>query len=163
MGVLLDVAARLNGLRRRGGRAVWVDPRARFLGKGGSVGDRVRISRGCEIHGPVTIAADSFLNRDVYVRAHTSIGARVAIGPFCRLITDTHEVGPADRRAGVTVVRPVRIGNGAWLGAGVTVLPGIEVGDGAVVAAGSVVTRDVPAGTVAAGVPARVIRSLDAG
>lgn len=51
----------------------------------------------------------------------------------------------------------VHVGADAWLGARVTVLPGVRVGDGAVVAAGAVVTRDLPAGCIAAGVPARVV------
>jgi maltose O-acetyltransferase len=59
-------------------------------------------------------------------------------------------------------VRPVTIGNGAWLGARCTILPGVNVGEGAIVAAGAVVTHDVPANTMVAGVPARAIRDLSA-
>ena len=55
---------------------------------------------------------------------------------------------------------PVTIGNHCWLGAGVTVCPGVTIGDNCVIGAGSVVTRDIPANSVAAGVPCRVIRSL---
>ena len=55
---------------------------------------------------------------------------------------------------------PVRIGNNVWLGNNVCVMPGVTIGNGAVIGAGSVVTRDVPPYTLAAGVPARVIRSL---
>jgi sugar O-acyltransferase (sialic acid O-acetyltransferase NeuD family) len=51
-----------------------------------------------------------------------------------------------------------RVGEGAWVGAGATVLPGISVGAWAVVGAGAVVVRDVPEGTVVAGVPARALR-----
>lgn len=54
----------------------------------------------------------------------------------------------------------VRIGNKAWIGYGCIVLPGVTVGEGAVVGAGSVVTRDIPAWTIAAGNPARVIRQI---
>ena len=52
------------------------------------------------------------------------------------------------------------IGRDVWLGANVTVLPGVTIGDGAIIAAGAVVTKDVPANAVAAGVPAKVIKSV---
>ena len=55
---------------------------------------------------------------------------------------------------------PIHIGKNVWLGANVTVLGGVTIGDNVVIAAGAVVTRDVPANTVAAGVPARVVRTL---
>ena len=56
--------------------------------------------------------------------------------------------------------RPVHIGNDCWFGASVTVCPGVTIGDNCVIGAGSVVTRDIPAGSFAAGVPCRVIRKL---
>jgi acetyltransferase-like isoleucine patch superfamily enzyme len=55
---------------------------------------------------------------------------------------------------------PIRICRGAWLGAGTIVLKGVTIGEGAIVGAGSVVTTDVPAWTIVAGNPARVIRPL---
>ena len=58
---------------------------------------------------------------------------------------------------------PVRIESGAWLCVGAIVLPGVTIGRNAVVAAGAVVTRDVPAATLAAGVPARVVKELAVG
>lgn len=57
----------------------------------------------------------------------------------------------------------VRIGDGAWLCVGAIVLPGVTIGESAVVAAGAVVNRDVPARTLAAGVPARVVKPLALG
>ncbi len=59
---------------------------------------------------------------------------------------------------GITDVRAVEIGDGAWLGENVMVLPGVRIGKGAVVAANSVVSKDVPDFSVAAGAPARVVR-----
>ena len=58
-------------------------------------------------------------------------------------------------------VAPVRIGDRVWVGTRAVVLKGVTIGDGAVVAAGAVVTSDVPAGTVVAGVPARVVGRAD--
>lgn len=54
---------------------------------------------------------------------------------------------------------PIKIGNHVWIGMNSTVLKGVNIGDGSVIGAGSVVTRDIPAGCLAVGVPARVIRS----
>ncbi|MDQ6526023.1 acyltransferase [Nocardioides sp. LHD-245] len=59
--------------------------------------------------------------------------------------------------------RPVRIGSGSWIGHGAMVLPGTTIGRNVVVAAGSVVRGDVPDHAVVGGVPARLIRRLDAG
>jgi acetyltransferase-like isoleucine patch superfamily enzyme len=57
-------------------------------------------------------------------------------------------------------VKPIVIKRNAWIGAAVTILPGVTVGENSVVAAGAVVTKDVPANTVVAGVPAKVIKTI---
>ena len=54
--------------------------------------------------------------------------------------------------------KPTRIGDRVWLGANVTVLKGVTIGENTTVGAGSVVTKDLPAGAIAVGVPAKVIR-----
>ena len=86
-----------------------------------------------------------------------SIGDGSLIGHGSTLTTLNHSMDPA-RRADMEPA-PVVIGRDVWLGAGVTVVPGVTIGDGAVIGAGAVVTKDIPADTIAAGVPARVIRS----
>ncbi len=60
----------------------------------------------------------------------------------------------------VIKIAPVRIGDDAWLGAQCIVLPGVTIGERSVVAAGALVSRDVAPGTVVAGIPARMIRTL---
>ena len=88
-----------------------------------------------------------------------TIGDDVMLGPNVQLISSGHPLDPAIRRSEITTA-PIRIGRGAWIAAGATVLQGVTVGDDAVVAAGAVVTKDVPARTLVAGVPARILREL---
>jgi acetyltransferase-like isoleucine patch superfamily enzyme len=87
------------------------------------------------------------------------IGDDVMLGPNVQLISSGHPLDPEIRRSRITTA-PIRIGRGAWIAAGATVLQGVTVGDDAVVAAGAVVTKDVPARTLVAGVPARIVRAL---
>jgi maltose O-acetyltransferase len=89
-----------------------------------------------------------------------TVGDGVAFGHQVLVMTTTHVIGPRGRRAADPVTKPVKIDNGAWIGARCTILPGVTVGAGAIVAAGAVVTRDVPPNTIVAGVPARVIKEL---
>lgn len=82
----------------------------------------------------------------------------VLIGPKVNLITEGHPLNPSERKA--LTVQPIVIRRNAWIGAAVTILPGVTVGENSVVAAGAVVTKDVPANTVVAGVPAKVIKTI---
>jgi acetyltransferase-like isoleucine patch superfamily enzyme len=87
------------------------------------------------------------------------IGDDVMLGPNVQLISSGHPLDPETRRRQITTA-PIRIERGVWIAAGATVLQGVTVGEDAVVAAGAVVTKDVPARTLVAGVPARLIRAL---
>lgn len=88
------------------------------------------------------------------------IGDDVQIGPHVQLLTPTHPVEAAPRRARWEAAKPVTIGDNVWLGGGVIVLPGVAIGENTVVGAGSVVTRDLPPDVVAVGSPARVTRAI---
>ena len=76
------------------------------------------------------------------------------------VLTAAHPLDPAQRRAGLEFGKPVFIGDNVWVGAGAILNPGVTVGSNAVIASGAVVTKDVPAGCIVAGVPAKVIRRL---
>lgn len=84
------------------------------------------------------------------------IGDGTLIGHCVVLATVNHD--PAPSRRGDQYVKPIAIGKNVWIGAHVTVTQGVNIGDGAIVAAGAVVTKDVPAGAVVGGVPAKIIR-----
>ncbi|MFN3410425.1 MAG: acyltransferase [Limisphaerales bacterium] len=109
----------------------------------------------------LVVRAGTYINRHTMLDAHDriEIGPHCMIGPHCYLTDGDHGMDPAvpvGRQA--MTVRPVVIEEGVWLGAGVIVLKGVRIGARAVVGAGAVVTRDVPPGAVVAGVPARQIR-----
>ncbi|WP_218712444.1 DapH/DapD/GlmU-related protein [Arthrobacter sp. BF1] len=89
------------------------------------------------------------------------IGAGSLIGHNAVITTLNHDMLPS-RRADMHPARVV-IGEGVWFGANVTVLPGVSIGDGAVVGAGAVVTKDVPAGAVVVGVPAKQVGTVPKG
>jgi maltose O-acetyltransferase len=78
-----------------------------------------------------------------------------------QLLTATHPIDPGPRRVGWESAEPIAIGDNVWLGGGAIICPGVTIGEDTVVGAGAVVTRDLPAGVVAAGVPARVLREID--
>jgi maltose O-acetyltransferase len=77
-----------------------------------------------------------------------------------QLLTPTHPLEAEPRRAKWEAAEPITIGDNVWLGGGVIVCPGVTIGADTVVGAGAVVTDDLPAGVLAVGSPARLVRSL---
>ncbi len=86
------------------------------------------------------------------------IGDDCLIGQQVVIATLNHDLDPEKR--GSMFPAPVKIGNRVWIGAHATILPGVTIGDGAVVGAGAVVTKDIPAYTVAVGVPAKIVKEI---
>ncbi len=89
------------------------------------------------------------------------IGHHVMIGPAVQIYTAAHDIQAATRIQGWEVAKPIEIEDNVWIGGGAILLPGVRIGKNAVVGAGSVVPRNVPANTVVAGNPARVIREIE--
>lgn len=132
----------------------------------GNVGENAEIlpPLRCDYGTQTTLGARSFVNFGLVVldAAPVAIGADVQIGPNVQLLTSTHPTDPTARRTRLEAAEPISIADDVWLGGGVIVCPGVSIGAGTVVGAGAVVVRDLPAGVVAVGNPARVVRELEA-
>ena len=134
------------------------------------IGEQTLLEPGCWItlgpEGRIRIGRGCFLNRETMLAAHEAIevGDHVMFANHCF-------VGDADHRyddpelpvtwQGFVPRGPVRIGSNVWFGVNCVVTGGVEIGDRAVIGANSVVTGDIPAATIAAGAPARVIREIE--
>lgn len=92
--------------------------------------------------------------------ATVSFGDNVFIAPHCGFYTAGHPLDVEQRNRGLEYAYPIRIGNNVWIGAHTCVLPGVTIGDNCVIGAGSVVNRDIPANSLAAGNPCKVIRRI---
>ena len=86
------------------------------------------------------------------------IGDGTMIGPRSILVTLNHDLDPNTRITATP--KPVKIGKNVWIGANCTILPGVSIGDNSVIGAGSVVVKSIASNVVAAGNPARVVKSL---
>ena len=137
------------------------------------------IGEGTRMLGPIhfhygchtTVGRGCFMNFNFTVQddARVTIGDHTNFGPNVTIVTPLHPMLPNERSCMVCsdgetrflcYAKPVAIGNDCWFGANVVVCPGVTIGDNCVIGAGAVVTRDIPANSFAAGVPARVIRTI---
>ncbi len=110
----------------------------------------------------IRIGRRVFINQccTLYDMGGVDIGDDVMIGPNVNIITMGHPLEPSQRRAYVET-KPIAIEKNVWIATGATIIGGVTVGENSVVAAGAVVTKDVPANSFVAGVPARLVRSLE--
>lgn len=133
------------------------------------------------------VAPTAEIKNEVYLSGQRfSIGEHVFINKFCRLFsgcadesaiilednvvldmgvtltTHTHQISDCKRRAPrQTLLKPITIKEGCWLGGNVTVLPGVTIGKGTVVSAGSVVIKDLEPNSVYVGNPAHKVKDLE--
>ena len=131
-----------------------------------------KIGRKCNILPPfkcdygfrIEVGENFFANYNFIVLDgnYVTIGDNVWIAPNVGIYAAGHPLDVEDRLAGYEYAFPVTIGDNVWIGGGVTIIGGVNIGKNAVIAAGSVVIRDVPANTLVAGNPARVVRRITA-
>jgi len=130
---------------------------------------KCELNQGVELNpfgGSIRLARRVWLGPHVVIYGHggVEIGESTLVSMHCAILSSNHAIPSMG-----TLVRdvpdellPTKIGRDVWIGANAVILGGVTIGDGAVVAAGAVVTKDVEAGAVVAGLPARVLRKRQA-
>lgn len=131
---------------------------------GCQIGDETKIGAFVEIQKNATVGRRCKISSHTFVCEGVTIEDNVFIGHGVTFVNDSYPRATtaegelqteSDWRVETTVVR-----RGASIGSGATILSNLEIGENAIVGAGSVVTRDVPANTIVAGNPAKVLRSI---
>ena len=147
--------------RLRGRPGPRLEPRGGEIHLGHDVGLYPGVRLSCQPGARITVGDGTYLNRRTLVHAEQE----VVLGAGCMVawdvvITDTQGFGD---RPGTGDVKPVHVGDGAWIGAKAVLLAGADVGAGAVVAAGAVVDGPVDPGEIVAAKPARTVFVLPGG
>ncbi len=116
----------------------------------------------CDYGNHIHVGKNFFANYNCMIIdvAPVRIGDNCQMAPNVAIYTAGHPVHPAARNTLYEYGIEVTIGNNVWIGGNTVILPGVHIGDNTVIGAGSVVTKDIPAWSVAAGNPCRVIRKI---
>ncbi|MEX2785451.1 sugar O-acetyltransferase [Streptococcus sp. H49] len=117
----------------------------------------------CDYGENISFGKSCFVSVNCYFMdgAKVTLGNHVFVGPSTGFYTANHPLDYQRRNAGLEQALPITVGNNVWLGANVNVMPGVTIGDGCVIASGSVVTKDIPANSLAGGVPCRVMKTIE--
>lgn len=127
-----------------------------------SVGKSVNVQNRATVGRRVTIGDYSGIGRDCLVQSGTTIGKHVMMGPEVLIFTQNHSHASIEETLdtqGFEPEEPVTIEDDVWIGARAIILPGVTIGRGSIIGAGAIVTKDVPPYSIAAGNPARVVKT----
>ncbi|KFN08095.1 maltose acetyltransferase domain-containing protein [Paenibacillus macerans] len=131
----------------------------------GSCGDDIYIEPTfrCDYGTNIYVGNHFYANFDCVILdvCEVHIGEYCFMAPGVHIYTAAHPLNPAERNSGAEFGKPVKIGNNVWIGGRAVIVPGVTIGDNAVIAAGAVVTKDVPAGAVVGGNPAKIIKTIE--
>jgi acetyltransferase-like isoleucine patch superfamily enzyme len=140
------------------GSGAYIGPQAWLNMNGGAA--RLRIGAGSVIGADLTVSCGGLIDIGPGVLMSARISLLDSLHDYDAWMAPHFERGePARFTWAMTEARPITVGEGTWLGINVVVLPSVTIGKGCIVGANSVVTRDLPDYSVAAGAPARVLRS----
>ncbi len=116
----------------------------------------------CDYGYNISVGDRFYANHNLVIldEAEVTFGDNVFVAPNCAFYTAGHPLDAVERNRGIEYARPITVGNNVWIGGNVCVLPGVTIGDNCVIGAGSVVVKDIPANSVAAGNPCKVIKTL---
>lgn len=116
----------------------------------------------CDYGSHIHVGKNFFANYNCMIIdvAKVIIGDNCQMAPNVAIYTAGHPVHPDTRNTAYEYGKEVRIGDNVWIGGNTVICPGVTIGDCCVIGAGSVVTKDIPAWTVAAGNPCKVIRAI---
>lgn len=131
-----------------------------------------KVGKNCWIESPfncdygynITVGDNFYTNTNCCILdcAKVTIGNNVWIGPNVGIYTPNHAFDSKERTDGYEKSLPIEIGDNVWIGGGVTIIGGVKIGSNSIIGAGSVVTKNIPAGVIVAGNPAKVIREITA-
>lgn len=139
-------------------RGIVCRPLFRYAGRNINIERGAFFGSGCKL----SIRSNSGIGINCRVLGDLTLGDNVMIGPDVMFITTSHRCDLVTEpmiHQGYSDERPIIIGNDVWIGARCIILPGVIVGTGSIIGAGSVVTKNIPDLSIAAGNPARVLRS----
>lgn len=130
----------------------------------GNTGENLLIEQPfyCDYGYNISVGENFYANFNMVIldEAPVTFGDNVFVAPNCGFYTAGHPLDASERNRGLEYARPISVGHNVWIGANVCVLPGVTIGDNCVIGAGSVVVKDIPANSMAAGNPCKVIKTI---